>query len=380
MRILVAGDFCPRYRVVPLLEKEDYATVLGDIKSIVSAADYSIVNFECPVATVNDVPIIKQGPSLKCTSNGVKAIKWAGFNCVTLANNHFRDYGEKGVKNTIVACSEMGVDTVGGGLTLKEASKVLYKNINGKKIAIINCCEHEFSIATESQAGSNPLNPIQQYYTIKDAKLNADSLIVIVHGGHEYYQLPSPRMVELYRFFIDAGADAVINHHQHCFSGYEYYQGKPIIYGLGNFCFDKKKQESKTWNEGYMVMLNIEDEKIGFDLYPYTQCAQEPNVKKMTGDSEQLFKNEVSRLCEIINDPAKLYQEHQDFISRKTSAFISILSPFNSRTIRGLVRRGIIPSFISKAKALLLYNRLSCEAHRDIMLDVLKNKIEFFSK
>ena len=380
MNILVAGDFCPRYRVVPMLEGESFATVLGDVKSIVSAADYSIVNFECPVVADYESPIIKQGPSLKCTLNSVKAIKWVGFNCVTLANNHFRDYGDDGVKNTIATCSENGLDIVGGGLSLKEASKVLYKNINGKKIAIVNCCEHEFSIAAESRAGANPLNPVKQYYAIKDARLNANNVIVIVHGGHEYYQLPSPRMVELYRFFIDAGADAVINHHQHCFSGYEYYQGKPIIYGLGNFCFDKKKQESKTWNEGYMVMLNIETNEVGFKLYPYIQCREEPRVKLMNDNQEKAFRAEISKLCEIISSPSKLSEEHESFISHKADAFISILSPFNSRILRSLVRRKVIPNFISKAKVLLLYNRISCEAHRDIMLGVLNRKIESYSK
>ena len=97
----------------------------------------------------------------------------------------------------------------------------MYKRKDGETLAIINCCEHEFSIADDDSAGANPLNPIQQYYKIKEARLNADYVLVIVHGGHEMYQLPSLRMVDTYRFFIDAGADAVVNHHQHCFSGYE---------------------------------------------------------------------------------------------------------------------------------------------------------------
>jgi poly-gamma-glutamate synthesis protein (capsule biosynthesis protein) len=51
-------------------------------------------------------------------------------------------------------------------------------------------------------------------------------------------------MVETYRFFIEAGADAVVNHHQHCICGYEVYKGKPIFYGLGNFCFDWAKRST----------------------------------------------------------------------------------------------------------------------------------------
>ena len=134
---------------------------------------------------------------------------------------------------------------------------ILYKEIGDKKLAVINCCEHEFSIATETTAGSNPLNPISQYYAIKEAKEKADYVLVIVHGGHEHYQLPSTRMQETYRFFIDVGADAVVNHHQHCYSGYEYYNGKPIMYGLGNFCFDEGLKKTKQWHEGYIVEISF---------------------------------------------------------------------------------------------------------------------------
>lgn len=81
-----------------------------------------------------------------------------------------------------------GIDTVGAGKNLKEASKVFYKQIGDQLLAVINCCEHEFSIATEHEAGANPLNLIQQYYQIKEAREKADNVLVIVHGGHEHFQ------------------------------------------------------------------------------------------------------------------------------------------------------------------------------------------------
>ena len=239
MKILVAGDFCPQFRVATIFEDGHYQSVLGEAKQVICKADYSIVNLECPITIANPEEAIKKlGPHLCCSIKGLEALQWAGFKCVTLANNHFMDYGKKGVENTLKSCSEYRIDTVGGGLNLHKASNVLYKNIEGNILAIINCCEHEFSIATENTPGCSPLNPISIFYAINEAKAKANYILVIVHGGHEHFQLPSPRMVEIYRFFIDAGADAIINHHQHCFSGYEVYNSKPIFYGLGNFCFD----------------------------------------------------------------------------------------------------------------------------------------------
>ena len=175
MIILIAGDFCPQNRVSQQIEKGDYESVLGKAREVTAKADYSIVNFECTVTKGGEEPIVKQGPNLQCSSKGIEAIKWAGFDCMTLANNHFRDYGDEGVKNTIVACRSTGIDNVGGGNNLQEASAILYKQIGEHTLAIINCCEHEFSIATEDTAGSNPLNPIQQYYS----KINSLSHLLL---------------------------------------------------------------------------------------------------------------------------------------------------------------------------------------------------------
>ena len=286
MKILIAGDYCPNNRVANLIENGDYEIIFSEIKEAIEekGIDYSIVNFECPVVLSNAEPIDKIGPNLKCTSKAVDAIKYAGFNCVTLANNHILDYGVEGWKDTINVCSKAGLDIVGVGNDLTDSHRILYKQIGDKILAIINCCEHEFSVATESSAGANPLNPIQQYYDIQKARDNADYVLVVVHGGHEGYQLPSVRMVDTYRFFIDAGADIVVNHHQHCFSGYEVYKNKPIFYGIGNFCFERKNVVNDIWNYGYMVVLEFIEGQILFDYIPYKQCSEEPKVKIILKD------------------------------------------------------------------------------------------------
>ena len=84
-----------------------------------------------------------------------------------MANNHLNDFGSIGIKDTIVALKERGIDFVGAGENSVEAAKVLLKEIDGETIGIINCCENEFSIATNDTAGSNPLNPVAQYNQIK---------------------------------------------------------------------------------------------------------------------------------------------------------------------------------------------------------------------
>ena len=372
IKLLIAGDFCPQDRVAQYIEKGDYNSIFDEVKACTSQMDYSIVNLEAPVISSIAKPIEKCGPNLKCSSKAVEALKWAGFNMVTLANNHFYDYGDSGVKDTLEACKKEGIMTVGGGMNLHEASQTAYVNINNVKLAFINCCEHEFSIATENTGGSNPLNPIQQYYAIQEAKKNADKVIVIVHGGHEHYQLPSPRMKETYRFFVDAGADAVINHHQHCYSGYEVYNEKPIFYGLGNFCFDRAIRRNCFWNEGYIVILCMNDETVKFELIPYFQGNENARVEILKDRS--IFDAKISELNITISNDCKLKSKHQKWMSQTSNGYILALEPYQNRLLTSLYIKGLLPSFIKKKKKKLrLITYLECEAHRERLINALNN-------
>lgn len=371
MKILIAGDFCPQNRVSQQIDKENYELVLGQVREVTTKADYSIVNYECPVTKGGEKPIMKQGPNLQCSSKGIEAVKWAGFDCVTLANNHFYDYGDAGVKNSIAKCTQEGLDTVGGGMNLKEASKILYKQIGEHVLAIINCCEHEFSIATETHGGSNPLNPVQQYYAIKDAKEKADYVLVIVHGGHEHWQLPSPRMQETYRFFVDAGADSVVNHHQHCYSGFEVYNGKPIFYGLGNFCFDRKGSWGAKWHEGYMVMLTLNEDKVGYDIIPYKQCLDNPSVDIL---DKGAYDIPIIELNKVLRDEKRLAEETEKYYASAEDKMSEVFEPCNGKYYLAGKRRGWLPTLISNKRKLLAENLICCESHRDKMIYYLEHK------
>lgn len=369
MNVIIAGDFCPQSRVARLIKNGEFPIVLGDVKSVIESADYAIVNLECPVCYGEEGPIDKCGPNLCCSEQSLEAIKWAGFDCVTLANNHFYDYGDVGVNNTLEKCNSIGIDLVGGGKNEREASATLFRQIGNKTIAIINCCEHEFSIASEMHGGSNPLNPVRQYYAIKDAKKKSDYVLVIVHGGHEHYQLPSTRMQETYRFFIDSGADAVVNHHQHCYSGHEIYNGKPIIYGLGNFCFDEGPKSSDLWHDGYMVEITF-DKAITFQTYPYTQCKEDATIKLLS--DKKCFEESIIQINSIILDPVALRKKQEEYYSKSKISCYSMFDPVNIRYVKKAQHKGWLPFFYSRKYLTTIYNYINCEAHRDKLLYNLK--------
>lgn len=374
MKVLVAGDFCPQSRVARLFKKKDFSVVLSNIKTVVSQSNYSILNFECPIASDTAKPIEKWGPNLKCEESGVEAVKWLGFKCVTIANNHILDYGEEALKNTINAFNLFDIDYVGGGMNYQDATKILYKQIEDKSIAIINCCEHEFSIASERTAGAAPLNAIRQYYFIKEAKTKADYILVIVHGGHEHFQYPSLRMQETYRFFIDAGADAVVNHHQHCYSGYEKYKDGIIFYGLGNFCFDWDPiKKDDLWNYGYMVNLEFNEGPLKFEIIPYNQCGEDPKITLLPKDS---FNNNLQALNKIISQSDELRKVVDNYYTTTLKLSHRLFEPYQNRFLLGAQMRGWLPYFIGKNHRLSLQNNIMCEAH----LDKIKYFLEYIYK
>lgn len=372
INIIIAGDFYPQSRVAELIDKERYKDVFGEVKPIIENSDYAIVNFECPVVLNSAMPICKTGPNLKCAIHAVEALDYAGFKMAALANNHIYDYGDVGVKDTLSTFEKFGIDVVGAGINLQEAQKIYFKQIENKTFAFINFCENEFSIATDKSGGASPLDLTVNYYQIQKARQKADYVIVIIHGGHEHFQYPSFRMKNTYRFFVDVGADVIINHHQHCYSGYEVYNEKPIFYGLGNFSFDDEKRRNSIWNEGYMVDLKFNENKINFSLIPYMQGDEKAGVTPIK-DTDMFFKN-IDSINSVIENDKLLDEKLSEYYMKSGRGLSLLFEPFQNRIINGLRRRSLFPRFISKSKWNIMRNIIECESHRDKIIGYFKNK------
>ena len=371
--LFIAGDLACRGRVAQNIESGRGILLSKEILTALKAADFSIVNLESPVGHPS-LFIRKAGPSLCCSSETLSYIRTIGFNGVTLANNHFFDCGNEGVKKTIDACNNYGVTCFGGGLNLTEAQKRKTLSFPDGEIDIINVCENEFSIATDTHGGANYLDTVRVYRDIIASTKEKHRVIVIIHGGHEYYQLPSPRMQELYRFFIDVGASAVINHHQHCYSGFEVYNGRPIFYGLGNFYFDSaRKVRNSIWNQGYAVTLEMSD-SISFKIHPYIQCDEDPIVRELSPEEKVVFQERLNVLNDIIENPKRLLEEWLGFAKKKNIQ--RALSPFYNGLTLKLYGKSWFPSLIPLKQKLLQLNYIQCESHRDVLLYKLRSELK----
>jgi poly-gamma-glutamate synthesis protein (capsule biosynthesis protein) len=373
INILITGDFYGGNRVEEVLLNKQYDLLFNDFLPYIRNADLSITNLESPLI-INGQPIKKTGPNLKSNPELINAIKYAGFNLLTLANNHILDYGKAGLLNTINLCKENNIDFVGVGDNYESASQIYFKKIKGVCIAIINICENEWSTASGNNAGAYPLNPIDNFYKIKEAKDKADIIVVIYHGGHENYPLPSIRIKKTFHFFIDAGANVIIGHHPHCYSGFEIYKNSPIFYSLGNFIFDSKSPKKDSWYEGIAVNLSIDIEniKINFEVIPYMQFYKHIGVKLLKDQSN--FQRKFNEFNKIIQDDNLLEERFNYFVNRQVSQmYRGFLEPISNRLLIKLQKIGILPSFLSCSKRRLYLNLIRCESHHEAIIKLLTN-------
>ena len=381
-KVIIAGDLCLQDRTARM-PFEDLCSCHSALKKLTETVDYSIVNLECSVTNDTNAKAIKKaGKALRNNDKVLDLAKFMGFDAVTLANNHFADFGQSAVKESLELIESRNLDHVGAGVSLYDAQKILYKAINGVNLAFINACEHEFTIATSSKGGCNPINAISLYYNIIEAKQKSDNVIVIIHGGHEEYQLPTPRMQQMYRFFVDAGASAVVNHHQHCYSGYEVYKGCPIFYGLGNFSFDGNVLGSSTWNEGYLVKLLVAD-TITFELIPYIQNKENTGVTLMNDEQAKEFQDKVKELNGVISDPRRLEEAMMQMAECKRGKYMRPLQPYQYGPLLKMVKYHIIPKklankllplYMTPERKLMLKSYFQCESHQEVMNNLLENE------
>jgi len=371
--ILITGDL--------VLSKEYPISNIDDnIVSLFKNSDLNIVNLEAPI-TNSKKKIDKTGPNIKSHEQSTKdVLDKLNIDIVTLANNHILDYDEQGVSDTLSFCKTNNIKTVGAGMNLEEASKILYIDTIEGKIAIVNFAENEWTSATEQTAGSNPMDLIDNFKQLQQAKQNADFVITIIHGGNEYSHYPSPRMVKQYRFYAESGADAVIGHHTHCVSGYEEHKGVPIFYSLGNFLFTTAKRKPDSWYSGLVLNLKIKKgSKIYFEVIPVSQSKEGQILSIMEGKDKEEVLDLMKKVNKVISDEELLKAEWMNFVSKVESGYIRRLTPiagFNNRFVNAaLYRTGIYKWFLNRTYLKETLNRVRCEAHSDVMRTVFEKLV-----
>lgn len=363
--ILIGADLCPIEGNTPYFKAGDAGSLFNDLLPEFRQADLVIANLECPLIS-EPSPIPKTGPTFGEARECVNGIQAAGINVLCLANNHIKDHGESGIRSTLAACADAGIETVGAGENLEKAGKMLVKTVNGVEVGILAVAENEFSLAGREAWGANPLDLIQFVRTVQKHKDLVKHLIVLYHGSAEFH-VPTPRLRETCRFMIEMGAGTVIVQHPHVLGGYEKYLGGNIVYGQGALVMDEAVyRDLKTFHEGVLVKLDIaKDGTSTMDLIPFTQSDPVPGARRMAPEREETFLACLAERAQAVTDDTFVEREWLDYCRRKKSSYLSGLLGHN-RVLRKLNERGLLQKLLYNTRVMLgVRNIVCCETHRE---------------
>ncbi len=261
---LIFGGDVMLSRVVgqKMLKYKDYSWPFQKVKDIFSAADIAVINLESPFTSGSKSYLVPTGSfSFNVDPRALSGLEIAGVDLVTLANNHFANQGEKGMKDTFELLETKGIEYVGAGndLIAAHAGKIVEKN--GVKFGFLGYgYPDDSSVAGSDRAGIAGMDLYLAESDVKKIRGQADAVIVLMHDGVEYTDTPSSHQREFARAMIAAGADLVVGHHPHWVQQVEIYQGKPIIYSLGNLVFDQ--MWSPETREGALAKMDFSGREI----------------------------------------------------------------------------------------------------------------------
>jgi poly-gamma-glutamate synthesis protein (capsule biosynthesis protein) len=240
--LLFAGDTLLGADALPALERHGLTYPFGSTLPLVAEADVAVVNAEGPITDGGHVPVVKQYV-YRAPAAVAQALADAGFDVVTLANNHVTDYGADGLADTLANLGRAGLGTLGAGADDSEARRGLVVDVGGLRVGLLAYCERDFlwnvwvdQFARAGHPGAAALREPDLERDVARLRARADLVVVQLHIGDNYAP-PTARALEWSRRAVAAGADLVVNHHPHVAHPIMTYRGRPIVLSLGNYAF-----------------------------------------------------------------------------------------------------------------------------------------------
>jgi poly-gamma-glutamate capsule biosynthesis protein CapA/YwtB (metallophosphatase superfamily) len=248
IRVLIAtGDVIPARSVnYQSTRRKNFQWSFEKAADFLKNADLTLINLESPL--ISNCPLTNTGMIFCGDTRNIEGLVFAGVDVASLVNNHFENYGEKGVSETVKLLNEADILPV-----VENQPQV--KDIRGLRFGFVS-----FHDLPQSQLS------IEEDYAQKIAsqvasiKKQADIVLVSFHWGVEYTPQPTKRQQDLARLAIDNGADLIIGNHPHWIQPVEIYKDKLIVYAHGNFVFDQMWSE-KT-KEGVVGRYTFLDNQL----------------------------------------------------------------------------------------------------------------------
>jgi poly-gamma-glutamate synthesis protein (capsule biosynthesis protein) len=217
-------------------------TALGPIAGVLRRADLAVVNLETAI-TQRGTPAPKDF-TFRAPPQALTALKAAGVDVATMANNHGMDFGVVGLRDSLAAAKAARFPVVGVGRDADEAYRHHLVTVKGQRIAVLGASQVlDSNLAAAWTAGDGKPGMASAYQedrllaAVRAARAEADTVVVDLHWGRELVNCPIDRQRALAPKLVAAGADVVVGSHAHLLLGGGYLRGAYVHYGLGNFVF-----------------------------------------------------------------------------------------------------------------------------------------------
>ncbi len=237
------------------VQGNDYSYFFRNVKDLFEQDDITVVNLETTLTTAK-VPAEKKF-RFKADPSYVKILEEGDIETVSVANNHSHDYLDQGYEDTINTLKEAEIGYFGNGYTD-------IQEVRGRKVGFAGFVSWEVSKQQKEEI---------QKTMDKLRSDGADIVIVMFHWGIERDYYPNSVQKELARYSIDHGADLVLGCHPHVLQGIEEYNGKTIVYSLGNFCFGGNKNPSDKDSMVYVQRFNFKNDELISQEYEVIPCS-----------------------------------------------------------------------------------------------------------
>jgi poly-gamma-glutamate synthesis protein (capsule biosynthesis protein) len=266
IELLAVGDIMLARTVEERMSQYGSLYPFQAVYPLLQAADIAVGNLETPF-TVRGQPADKQF-IFRTHPEHIATLHTAGFDVLSLANNHVNDFPPASMDDTLAALKELGIATVGAGRGEAAARRPAVLEVKGIKVAFLAFAAPRWrgspEVPTATDVAWAEPEPVRK--AVAQAREEADLVIVTLHTGTEYEAQANQEQRAVAHAAVEAGADLVIGHHPHVLQDVEVYQGVPIVYSLGNFVFDMDVIE-KTRDTALLRAVLAQDGVRSVDLY-----------------------------------------------------------------------------------------------------------------
>lgn len=260
LTLAVVGDIMLSRTVDKVIQNNSWQVPFASIPKTLQSSDIAFANLECPASfRGKPYPGKPEDVTFRANPAALMGLKYAGFDVVSLANNHTNDYGPQALTDTLLSLAQLDIAACGAGSSREEAHKAAIIERNGIRLAFLAYAEPIWSVVEAADgpppaAGVAVLREEDIIADIQKAAAQADGVLVSLHWGEEFQQIPRKSDRALAKRLIDAGALAILGHHPHVLQGAEWYKQGLILYSMGNFVFDMK--DDATYDSA-VAIINI---------------------------------------------------------------------------------------------------------------------------